>query len=303
MFRLGLIGAGRMGQTHLRALANSSSVKVAAIVEPRAEVAAELAAKGHQVFANIGQLLAADAVDGFLVAVPSALHLGSIHELLPAKLPILCEKPTGLSSIEAGKIKTMVEAAGVRLQIGYWRRFLPQLQQLKARIEAGSFGKLLLIQCNQWDSAPPAAAFRNTSGGIFKDMGVHEIDQVRWLTSSEIVSLGARELMSHEVGVEDQDSAVIEMQLGDQTLALATLGRFYPEADYVGVEVFGSLGHERIDLLDATVGDGPQLAALLAQAEAFAEGANPNAANIDDAIAALTAVETATSFITEKSKK
>jgi len=303
MFRLGLIGAGRMGQTHLRALANSSSVKVAAIVEPRAEVAAELDAQGHQVFANIEQLLAANAVDGFLIAVPSPLHLNTIRELLPAKLPILCEKPCGLSVEEAKTLKAETEAAGVRLQIGYWRRFLPQLQDLKTRINAGQLGKILLIQCNQWDSAPPAAEFRNTSGGIFKDMGVHEVDQVRWLTDNEIIKLSARELASGENGVVDQDSGVIDMQLGDDTLALATLGRFYPEADLVGIEVFGTAGHERIELLNAAVGDAPQMAALLAQTEAFALGSNPNAATIDDAIAALEAIEIAASVTTETSTR
>ena len=119
MFRLGLVGAGRMGQTHLAAVKDSATVTVTAVVEPRSDVATALTAEGYAVHASIDDLLDSGGVDGFLVATPSGFHVDVIRQLAPAVLPILSEKPCGLSVEDASAVKDIVERAGVRLQIGY----------------------------------------------------------------------------------------------------------------------------------------------------------------------------------------
>ncbi len=283
-----------MGQTHLAAISTSATVTVTAIVEPRAEVAASLSSQGFITHDSAEALVAAGDVDGFLVATPSALHVEAVRQLSPAGLPILCEKPAGLSVAEASEIQQIVGDSRSRLQIGYWRRYVPALQNLKARIDAGTFGRLLVLHASQWDHRPPAPEFRNTSGGILVDMGVHEVDMIRWLSGNEVMSINSNELMSHESEVVDQDAGVFTMRLSSETLGLATLGRFYPDKDFVGVEVMGELHHEQIDIISGDGGDDVLMLALRTQAEAFALGADPNAATIDDAIAALRAVNTAT---------
>ena len=77
------------------------------------------------------------------------------------------------------------------LQVAYWRRFIPGLRRLHDRIAAGEFGVIHLVTCYQWDEQPPSAAFRAHSGGIAIDMGVHEFDQLRWLTGQDISGLAA----------------------------------------------------------------------------------------------------------------
>ena len=298
MFRLGLIGAGRMGQTHLAALVPSTLVTVTSIVEPRETVASELRATGYTVFDSVDALLDANDVDGFLVATPSGFHVDVIRELAGAGLPILCEKPGGLSVSDAVTIKEIVESAGVRLHIGYWRRFVPTMIALKKDIDEGRLGRLLVVHASQWDHRPPAAEFRNTSGGIAVDMGVHEIDVIHWLTGQSITSANTSTTWSDDANVTDEDSAVLSFELSDGTVGLATLGRFYPDADFVGIEVMGDSGHQRHDILAGIDGDHVFMNALRDQAEAFAQGGNSLSATIDDAIAALQV----TSAITEKSR-
>ncbi len=290
MFRLGLVGAGRMGQTHLAALKESSTVAVTAIVEPRPDVAAALAADGYAVHATIEDLLSAGGVDGFLVATPSGFHVDVIRQLAPAGLPILSEKPCGLSVDDASAVKEIVERAGIRLQIGYWRRFVPAMIELKNDIESGRFGRLLFVHASQWDYRPPAAEFRNSSGGILTDMGVHEIDVIHWLTGEAPRAITGTVLMSTTPGVVDEDSAVFTLTLPSGTLGIATLGRFYPDADFVGIEVMGEEDHVRIEVLAGEAGEATQMAALRAQAEAFAAGGVPDGATIDDAVTALRVV-------------
>jgi len=279
-----------MGQTHLAALKVSDTVTVTAIVEPRESVAETLRQEGYTVFDSIGALLDAGGVDGFLVATPSGFHLEAIRQLAPAGLPILCEKPCGLTVDEASAVKEIVTAAGARLQVGYWRRFVPQLVALKKDIDAGVLGRVLLVHASQWDHRPPAAEFRNTSGGILTDMGVHEIDVIQWLTDATIVSVTGLATMSDAEGVVDEDAAAYSIALSTGVIGIATLGRFYPGADFVGFEVMGDKGHARIDVLTETDGEQVQMDALREQAEAFARGDSANAATIDDALSALRAV-------------
>jgi myo-inositol 2-dehydrogenase/D-chiro-inositol 1-dehydrogenase len=279
-----------MGQTHLAAVKDSDTVAVTAIVEPRPEVAAALTDDGYVVHASIDDLLAGGGVDGFLVATPSGFHVDVIRQLAPAGLPILSEKPCGLTVEDASAVKAIVEKAGVRLQIGYWRRFVPAMIELKKDIETGRFGRLLFVHASQWDYRPPAAEFRNGSGGILTDMGVHEIDVIHWLTGEVPSAIMGNVMMSTTPGVIDEDSAVFSLVLPSGTLGIATLGRFYPEADFVGIEVMGEEDHVRIDVLAGAAGEVTQMAALRAQAEAFAAGGVPHGATIDDAVTALRVV-------------
>jgi myo-inositol 2-dehydrogenase/D-chiro-inositol 1-dehydrogenase len=279
-----------MGQTHLAAVKDSTTIKVTAVVEPRPDVAAALSTDGYVVHSSIDDLLSAGGVDGFLVATPSGFHVDVIRELAPAGLPILSEKPCGLSVEDASAVKHIVETAGVRLQIGYWRRFVPAMIELKKDIESGRFGRLLFVHASQWDYRPPAAEFRNSSGGILTDMGVHEIDVIHWLTGETPRDITGTVMMSTTPDVVDEDSAVFSLVLPSGTLGIATLGRFYPEADFVGIEVMGEQDHVRIEVLAGAAGEVTQTAALRAQAEAFAAGGVAHGATIDDAVTALRVV-------------
>ncbi len=297
-FRLGLASAGRMGRTHLRALTGSDRVAVTAIAEMSAAARAALGAvPGVTVHASAAEMLDAAAIDGVLIAAPTDQHGAVIAEVARHGLPILCEKPCGLTAAAARASAETAAAAGVPLQVAYWRRFVPSLQRLRDRIAAGEFGTVHLVTCYQWDEQPPSAAFRAHSGGIAIDMGVHEFDQLRWLTGQDISTLAVVASGRAPDGIADVDGAQAIAALSGGGCGFISLGRYYPAGDAVWAEVFGTRGSERCDVIDPAQGERARLEALRCQAENFAEfalGAPCAGATADDAVAALAAAEQVT---------
>lgn len=293
-FRLGLIGAGRMGRTHLRALAGSQQLAVTAIAEMSAAARDAVAAPGVSLYESPAAMLADASLDGVLVVAPTDQHGAIIAEVAAAGLPILCEKPCGLTAAAARASAEVAAAAGVPLQVAYWRRFVPGLRQLHDRIASGSLGVIHLVTCYQWDEQPPSPLFRAHSGGIAIDMGVHEFDQLRWLTGQDITSLAVVTSGEAPDGIADVDGAQVILTLSGGATGFVSLGRYYPVGDIVWAEAFGTRGSERCDVIDPAEGEVAQLEALRRQAESFALhalGGPCEGATADDAVAALTAAE------------
>jgi myo-inositol 2-dehydrogenase/D-chiro-inositol 1-dehydrogenase len=299
IFKLGLVGAGRMGQNHLKAIAGSDVVQVAAIAEPAEATRARLPKSGAVLHADLDSMLEAGGLDGVLVCAPSDLHLDTVRRLVAAGLPILCEKPLGVIPSEALEAAKLAADASLPLQIGFWRRFVPMLKTLKKRIDAGELGDLYAIACFQWDGQPPGAYFRTHSGGIFVDMGVHEFDQARWLSGQEFVSSSSLASgVAEEPWPGDPESAHALAQLSQGTTAVISLGRRFPLGDVCKVEVFGTKGWEECRFLWPPTADETFFEALKVQAESFARyarGGPREGAGGDDAAAALGAAERAAS--------
>lgn len=294
--RIAVIGAGRMGRTHLAALERSDHVAVAAVVEPVAQARAELATHGYRTHDDLAGLLDAGDVDGVLIAAPSDQHLELVRTLAGAGMPILCEKPVGVTATEAIEAGAAVGRAGIPFQVGYWRRFVPELRRLRERIKAGELGEILQVSCLQWDAEPPSAQFRAHSGGIAVDMAVHELDQIRWLTGQEISWLSAARAGGGPGDAQDPDAAVILAQLTGGAAGTISLGRTFPHGDCCWLEVFGTAGYERVPFMWGEEGEAVFHAALAAQADAFAatvRGGPAEGARSRDAVAALIAAELA----------
>jgi myo-inositol 2-dehydrogenase / D-chiro-inositol 1-dehydrogenase len=293
VFRLAVVGAGRMGRTHMRALSASEHVRMTAVVEP-SEASRAAVETDVPVYPDVAALLRSSDVDGVLVAAPSTLHLPLVTQLAAAGVPILCEKPCGVSAPEAREAAAIAQQHGVKLQVAYWRRFVPSLQRLRQRIVAGDLGALYFVACYQWDGEPPPAAFRTNSGGIFVDMGVHEFDQIRWLTGQEFVTLDpvVASVGSEPPIVGDADSAQVLCSLSGGSTALVSLGRRFALGDVCRVEAFGTRNAEDCRFLWPPNGETVFLQALRRQAEGFARwvrGGAAAGATAADAIAALEA--------------
>ena len=289
-----------MGRTHLRALAGSERVKVTAVAEMSPAAREAVAGDGVTVHESVAEMLDRAALDGVLIAAPTDQHGTIIAEVAARGLPILCEKPCGLTAAEARVSAQTAAAAGVPLQVAYWRRFVPGLRQLHDRIAAGELGVIHLVTCYQWDEQPPSPIFRAHSGGIAIDMGVHEFDQLRWLTGQDIAGLAVVASGSAPDGIADVDGAQVILTLTGGATGFVSLGRYFAVGDAVWAEAFGTRGHERCDVIDPAEGEVAQLEALRRQAESFAsfaEGGPCEGATAADAIAALTAAEQATAAI------
>jgi myo-inositol 2-dehydrogenase/D-chiro-inositol 1-dehydrogenase len=292
--RLAIVGLGRMGRAHLRA----AKEQAVAVVEPLARVRDELEACGLRAYPSVEALLAAGGVDAAIVAAPTTLHRAVVEPLLDAGLPVLCEKPCCIDVEDTRALASLAERRGVVLQVGYWRRFVPELLRLHDDIHSGRLGSLSLVICQQWDKRPPPASFRRQSGGITIDMGVHEFDQLRWLTGQEIGRLAGA---ASTVGVDppvpgDPESVELLATLSGGTVALVSLGRRFPPGDMCRVEVIGTQGFADRPFLWPPAGDQVFLEALRAQLHAFATaaaGGERRGASAADAAEALLAARRA----------
>jgi myo-inositol 2-dehydrogenase / D-chiro-inositol 1-dehydrogenase len=296
--RVAVIGAGRMGRTHLRALADTNGIRAAAVVEPVEAIREELSAAGLDTYAALDELLEAGGVDAALVAAPTDLHLELVDALADAGLATLCEKPCGRRPEETAEAVRLATEAGIPLQIGYWRRFVPALLELRERISAGELGEPAQIWSWQWDARPPSRAFRERSGGILLDMGVHEFDQIRWLTGREFVDVSAiAAAVTSEAAVPgDPESVAAVAELSGGAVATVSLGRRLSVGEGCWVEIVGTEGHARTMFVWGD--DGPRVihAALVAQLEAFAatvHGAEQQGATAEDALRAIEVAERA----------
>jgi myo-inositol 2-dehydrogenase / D-chiro-inositol 1-dehydrogenase len=294
--RLALIGAGRMGQVHLGALRGAEMVQVAGVVEPFAPTRSELAQAGVRVWETVDELLADDPPEAVLIAAPSDQHPSLVATFAQAGIPMLCEKPVGVRAADALAANGSAEQAGVLLQVGYWRRFLPELGGLRDRIASGELGEICQISCMQWDAELPSEQFRAHSGGIAVDMGVHEFDQVRWLSGQEVLWVTAAPAGPSTMAraPADPDAATILAGLSGGAAATISLGRQFPFADSCWVEVWGTKGYERLPFMWDTAGDEVFRSSMRRQAEGFARavrGGRREGAGGADAVAALTVAE------------
>ena len=308
IFRMGLLGAGRMGRTHLRALAHSDVVRIVAVADPLESARVAVDAPGISVHADLAAMLRAGGLDGVLIASSSDAHLTAITDLAAVGMPILCEKPCGLSSRQGQEAAAIAAAAKVPLQVAYWRRFVPGLRNLKSRIDAGELGDLYLIACYQWDERPPPPSFRTRSGGIFMDMAVHEFDQIRWLSGQEIEALHAvaAQTLSDAPVAGDAESAQVLCALSGGATGLVSLGRRFPLGDVCKMEVFGTRDAEECRFLWPPSADQAFLEALRLQAESFVRwigGAAAEGASALDAVAALDAAERASRIFQNEGEK
>lgn len=296
-FRFGLLGAGRMGRNHLRAIMASEHVTVSAIAEPSAKARAAVESADVKTHASLEAMLDAGGIEAVLVCVPSDLHLATVRTLMDAGMPTLCEKPVGVTAAQALEASSIVERLGVPFQVGFWRRFVPSLRRLRERIATGEMGEIYCVANYQWDGAPPSAYFREHSGGIFVDMGVHEFDQTRWLTGQEFGVLTAiASGVAQEPWPGDPESAQALGRLSGGTTAVVSLGRRFPLGDVCKVEVFGTRDAEECKFLWPPTADDTFYAALRAQAESFARhvgGAPREGAGAPDAAAAMDAAHNA----------
>ena len=290
-----VVGAGRMGRVHLGAIEASHATTVA-VVEPSPETRAQLEGSGSRLYGELDAALVEGGFDAALVAVPSGLHLGVVDSLLGAGVPTLCEKPCGLTTDDTAEAARRARDTDVLLQVGYWRRFVPELRALRDEIASGKLGAIALALAWQWDGEPPEPHFRRSSGGILIDMGVHEFDQLRWLTGQDISidSVVESSVFVEPYVADDAESVMVSGRFSGGGVASVSLGRRYDRGDSCWVEVIGTLGSRRCEFMVGPEGEEVFQRALVAQIDAFAAavgGEVPEGASADDAVAALAIAE------------
>ena len=223
MLKVGLLGAGRIGQVHAAVVAAHEGSKLAAISDVYAPAAEELAAKYHAQVRSSDEIIADDAIDAVLIATSTDTHSDLIEAATQAGKAVMCEKPVDLSLERARACLKAVSATGRPVMIGFNRRFDPSFAAIRDSLAAGQIGKAELLSVTSFDPAPPPVEYIKVSGGLFRDMMIHDFDMTNFIMGETPVSISASGacLVDPEIGrAGDIDTAVVTLSYADGKLAV-----------------------------------------------------------------------------------
>lgn len=314
--RFALLGAGRIGLVHAKAIAANPAAELVAVADARPDAAKALIASFGGERRAVDDIAAADDIDAVLICTPTNTHADLIETFARAGKAIFCEKPIDLNVARVKACLAVVDAAGVRLMVGFNRRFDPHFIALKQTIVAGKIGQVEMINITSRDPGAPPPAYIKASGGIFRDMTIHDFDMARFLLGEEVetVMASASVLVDPEIGaLGDFDSAnVILTTASGKQCAISNSRRATYGYDQ-RIEVHGSLGmvaaeNQRAVGIELATGDGyvrPPLfdffmtrytAAYAAEITAFIDGLavdTPISPGAEDGLQALILAEAA----------
>ena len=259
--RLGLLGAGRIGKTHARSIADSEGAHLVAVADPdEAAVAAVVQATGTRA-ASVEEVLGDSAIEGILIATPTDLHADLIERAATAGKAIFCEKPIDLDLSRAQESVAVAARCGVPLMIGFNRRFDPSFRRLRDEIDRGRIGAVELVQITSRDPAPPPLDYVRRSGGLFRDMMIHDLDMARFLVGEPIVEITATgSVLVDKAIAGDVDTAVAVLRSAGGRLCVISNSRRATYGYDQRVEVHGSEG---------MVSAGNPVATTVTRADAF----------------------------------
>ena len=246
--KLGVIGAGRIGKVHAETIAfRIPEAALAAVADPNLDAARDLAARcgASRAVADPAGLLADPAVDGVLICSSTDTHAALIVQAARAGKHIFCEKPIDHSLEEIDRAIEAVRQAGVKLQIGFNRRFDPNFDRVRRAIAGGEIGVPHLLHIVSRDPGPPPLSYVKVSGGMFLDMTIHDFDMARFLIGSEVreVFTAAGVRVDPEIGAAgDVDTAVIVLRFENGAIGAIDNCRQAPYGYDQRVEVLGSKG-------------------------------------------------------------
>jgi myo-inositol 2-dehydrogenase/D-chiro-inositol 1-dehydrogenase len=243
--RIGVAGVGRIGRFHAETLRELPAVDSVVVADADPERARQTAAALSVEAAESPDALLAAGLDALVIAAATGAHAGLIVRGLDAGLPVFCEKPVAPDIAATLTVLKRASAASTPVQIGFQRRFDPGYAAARAAVQSGELGWLHTIRATTIDPAPPPAAYIATSGGLFRDCGVHDFDAIRWVTGREVVEVyatGANRGADFFRAAGDVDTMSALLTLDDGTLATVSDGRYNGAGYDVRLEVLGSAG-------------------------------------------------------------
>ncbi|HRO27430.1 MAG TPA: Gfo/Idh/MocA family oxidoreductase, partial [Luteimonas sp.] len=255
MHKVALIGAGRIGRIHARNAALHPGLELAAVVDPVAASAQALAGEWGARVAALDEVMADASIDGVVIASSTDTHLEYSVRSVQAGKAVFCEKPIDQDLQRARAAAGALRDA--RLLLAFNRRFDPNFQALKARLDGGAIGTIESLQITSNDPAPPPPSYVAVSGGLFKDMAIHDFDMARWLLGEEIAEVWAVGscLVDPEIGrLGDVDTARTVLKTASGKLCVIANTRRSGYGYDQRIEAYASAGMVRADnVLESTV--------------------------------------------------
>ncbi len=257
MINIGILGCGRIGQVHGATLRGMTTARAVSVADAMPEASRTLAQTLGAKVQTPEEMLADPGVDAVIIGTPTTTHYDLIHQAAAAGKAIFCEKPIDLSVDRIHECLAAVRKAGVPFMTAFNRRFDPNFAHLKRQIEAQVIGDVEIVTILSRDPAPPPIGYVKTSGGIFRDMMIHDLDMARFLLGEEPVELTAAAscLVDPEIGAAgDFDTAVVTLKTANGKLCQISNSRRATYGYDQRIEVHGSEGMLRADnMLETTV--------------------------------------------------
>jgi inositol 2-dehydrogenase len=244
-----------MGRLHAENLAAARVVELVRLVDADEARAKELAADlGCDWSTSYDDLLADADLDGVVIVTPTPLHVAMIEQAAAAGKHVFCEKPLAFDAGEGAKGVEAADKAGIKLQVGFHRRFDPDWAAATARIENGALGDVYLFRTSLRDLAPPSLDYIRSSGGFFIDVTIHDLDAARWMVGevAEVTAVGAALSDPGFAEAGDLDNAIVTLRFANGALGVIDNSRVAGYGYECSTEVVGSKatvrvgGHRRV---------------------------------------------------------
>jgi len=245
MVEIAQFGAGRIGQIHASNIAASKNARLRYVVDVNDEAASKLAARHGAKVASEAEAFADPAVGAVLIASSTDTHARLAIAAAHAGKAIFCEKPIDLNLRRVDECLREVEKAQVPMFVGFNRRFDPSFGALKKRLDQGEIGAVEQVVITSRDPAPPPLAYVKVSGGMFRDMTIHDFDMARWLLGEEPVELFAwgENLVDRKIAAAgDIDSAMLILRTASDRMCHINNSRRAAYGYDQRIEVFGAEG-------------------------------------------------------------
>jgi myo-inositol 2-dehydrogenase/D-chiro-inositol 1-dehydrogenase len=242
---VGLIGAGRIGKVHARSIAANASSRLVAVADAVSEAAQALASEIGASAMSVDDVLADSSIDAVLIASSTNTHADLIEASISAGKAVLCEKPIDLDLQRALACSASVRKSGRPVMMGFNRRFDPNFAALKAAFDAGEIGKGELLTLSSFDPAPPPVSYIKVSGGLYRDMMIHDFDMACWIFGGvpERVTATGSCLVDPAIGdAGDIDTAVVVLHFSEGRLATIKNSRRAVYGYDQRLELLGSTG-------------------------------------------------------------
>ncbi|WII40279.1 inositol 2-dehydrogenase [Paenibacillus thiaminolyticus] len=252
MLQVGIIGAGRIGKLHAGHIQQMRDAQVRAISDVCIE-GLDAWASGlgiPMVTSDYRDLLNDPDIQAVFICSPTSTHAAIIEEAAQAGKHIFCEKPVSFSVNATEQALAAVRAAGVKMQVGFNRRFDHNFQKARDIVQAGKIGTPHLLRITSRDPEPPSAEYIATSGGLFMDMTIHDFDMARYVMQSEVIEVYAQgaNLIDPRIGeLGDIDTAIVNLRFANGALGIIENSRKAVYGYDQRLEAFGSAGSVTTD--------------------------------------------------------
>ena len=222
--RFALLGAGRIGKVHAKAVTSNPAARLVAVADAMEKAAQDIASQYGCEVRTIEVIAAAKDIDAVVICTPTDTHADLIEKFSKAGKAIFCEKPIDLSVKRVEECLKVVAANKTTLMVGFNRRFDPHFMAVRAAIDAGEIGTVEMVTIVSRDPGAPPIDYVKRSGGIFRDMTIHDFDMARFLLGEEITTVSAQAsvLVDKAIG-EAGDYDSVSVMLGTASGKHATI--------------------------------------------------------------------------------